>query len=115
MAGLRGGIRPGAGRPKGEETVMVRVPKGCLDTVRKLISSYKNQAESFVSSSKWQPLSSLPDPDRRIDLWCVQDDRCGCVYDVSSDNYLDGTRRKAYWVLKATAWRYSELVVAPDF
>ncbi|MFM5525167.1 hypothetical protein ACET73_05250 [Aeromonas veronii] len=38
----RGGARDGAGRPKGEETVMVRVPKGCLEQVRALISVYKN-------------------------------------------------------------------------
>ena len=38
----RGGARDGAGRPKGEETVMVRVPKGCLEQVRSLISVYKN-------------------------------------------------------------------------
>lgn len=38
----RGGARPGAGRPKGESTTMVRVPDGCLEAVRALISAYKN-------------------------------------------------------------------------
>ncbi len=38
----RGGARDGAGRPKGEETVMMRVPKGCADQVRALIWIYKN-------------------------------------------------------------------------
>lgn len=38
----RGGARAGAGRPKGEETTMVRVPDGCLDAVRALISAYRN-------------------------------------------------------------------------
>ncbi|WP_421310483.1 hypothetical protein, partial [Aeromonas sp. 603696] len=34
----RGGARDGAGRPKGEETTMVRVPNGCLEAVRSLIT-----------------------------------------------------------------------------
>lgn len=38
----RGGARPGAGRPKGETTTMVRVPDGCLEQVRQLISAYRN-------------------------------------------------------------------------
>ncbi|WP_439829450.1 hypothetical protein [Aeromonas veronii] len=38
----RGGARAGAGRPKGEETTMVRVPEGCLEAVRALISAYRN-------------------------------------------------------------------------
>ena len=38
----RGGARDGAGRPKGEETTMVRVPNGCLDAVRSLITDHKN-------------------------------------------------------------------------
>lgn len=38
----RGGARPGAGRPKGETTTMVRVPDGCLEQVRQLISVYRN-------------------------------------------------------------------------
>ncbi|WFF99914.1 hypothetical protein [Aeromonas caviae] len=37
----RGGARAGAGRPKGEETTMVRVPQGCLEAVRALISEYR--------------------------------------------------------------------------
>lgn len=44
----RGGARDGAGRPKGEETVMVRVPKGCLEQVRALISVYKTTGEPPV-------------------------------------------------------------------
>ncbi|RQM71374.1 hypothetical protein [Aeromonas enteropelogenes] len=38
----RGGARAGAGRPKGEDTIMVRVPEGCLEAVRALISAYRN-------------------------------------------------------------------------
>ncbi|WP_413795958.1 hypothetical protein [Aeromonas dhakensis] len=45
MAGLRGGARPGAGRPKGEDTTMVRVPDGCLDMVRALIAVYRKGGE----------------------------------------------------------------------
>lgn len=41
----RGGARPGAGRPKGETTTMVRVPDGCLEQVRQLISVYRNGGE----------------------------------------------------------------------
>lgn len=111
----RGGARDGAGRPKGEETVMVRVPKGCLDSVRNLISSYKNQTELPAASSRWQPLSSPPEPGRRIDLWTVLDGVGSCYYNHSSDNFLSDSRRKATWTTRATAWRYSELVVAPDF
>ncbi|WP_157830552.1 hypothetical protein [Aeromonas sobria] len=111
----RGGARDGAGRPKGEETTMVRVPNGCLEAVRSLISSYKNQSEPLSFGSRWQPLSTPPEPDRRIDLWCVQDGSGSCCYNISSDHFLNDTRRKAHWVLKSTAWRYSELVVAPDF
>lgn len=41
----RGGARPGAGRPKGEQTKMVRVPLGCLDEVRTLIKLYRGLNE----------------------------------------------------------------------
>lgn len=111
----RGGARDGAGRPKGEETTMVRVPNGCLDAVRSLISVYKNQSEPVVSVPRWQPLSLRPDPGRLIDLWYVHEGHGSCVYNISSDNYLNGTRRKASWVLASTAWRYSEVVQAPNF
>ncbi|MCF5857592.1 hypothetical protein K3H44_20220 [Aeromonas veronii] len=60
----RGGARDGAGRPKGEETVMVRVPKGCLEQVRSLISVYKNTGSLPVI------VDPLPDGDRhtQVDL-----------------------------------------------
>ena len=41
----RGGVRQGAGRPKSEPTVMVRVPVGCLDEVRTLIKLYRGLNE----------------------------------------------------------------------
>ncbi len=47
----RGGARDGAGRPKGEETVMVRVPKGCLEQVRALISVYKTTGQLPASDA----------------------------------------------------------------
>ncbi|UML95631.1 hypothetical protein [Shewanella xiamenensis] len=37
----RGGARKGAGRPKSEPTVMVRVPQGCLLDVRCIIEKYR--------------------------------------------------------------------------
>ncbi|WP_290437961.1 hypothetical protein [Aeromonas caviae] len=46
----RGGARPGAGRPKGETTTMVRVPEGCLEAVRHLISVYRNGGDLPVTS-----------------------------------------------------------------
>ena len=42
-----GGARKGAGRPKSEETIMVRVPKGCLSDVRALIQKYKLKLALF--------------------------------------------------------------------
>lgn len=60
---IRGGARPGAGRPKGEKTTMVRVPDGCLEQVRYLISVYRNAGQ----------LPSLPaqqagDAHKQVDL-----------------------------------------------
>lgn len=42
-----GGAREGAGRPKSEPTVMVRVPQGCLDDVRTLIECYRGLNECY--------------------------------------------------------------------
>lgn len=42
-----GGARKGAGRPKSEPTVMVRVPEGCLDDVRTLIECYRGLNECY--------------------------------------------------------------------
>lgn len=42
-----GGARKGAGRPKSEPTVMVRVPEGCLDDVRALIECYRGLNECY--------------------------------------------------------------------
>ena len=43
----RGGARKGAGRPKSEPTVMVRVPEGCLADVRALIECYRGLNECY--------------------------------------------------------------------
>lgn len=51
MSENHGGLRKGAGRPKGTKTAepdkMVRVPLGCLDEVRELIARYKSTAVDF--------------------------------------------------------------------
>lgn len=64
----RGGARDGAGRPKGEETTMVRVPHGCLEDVRALISDYKNQVSRSTGGIvlDWRPKTELPEPGRHV-------------------------------------------------
>ncbi len=49
----RGGARPGAGRPKGEQTKMVRVPLGCLDDVRALIERYRSLGVQPDGQTDW--------------------------------------------------------------
>ncbi|MFV0594405.1 hypothetical protein [Shewanella sp.] len=49
----RGGARKGAGRPKSEPTVMVRVPQGCLDEVRALIERYRSVAVESDGQTDW--------------------------------------------------------------
>lgn len=112
---MRGGFREGAGRPKAIPSVQVRVPESLVPRVQSLISCYKNQTSEPVSSAQWHPVSVMPDSDRRIDLWCVQDGQGSCCYDISSDMFRCSTRRKAYWVMKCTAWRYSTPVEPPSF
>jgi hypothetical protein len=41
-----GGSREGAGRPKSEQTKMMRVPLGAESLVRELIESYKRNADN---------------------------------------------------------------------
>lgn len=54
----RGGARPGAGRPKGETTTMVRVPDGCLEAVRALIFAYrKGEALPAPAAPVAEPVS----------------------------------------------------------
>lgn len=49
----RGGARKGAGRPKSEPTVMVRVPAGCLDEVRSLIERYRSLGVESDGQTDW--------------------------------------------------------------
>lgn len=49
MSNSRGGSRPGAGRPKSEETKLVRVPVGAESLVKHLISVYKNFDSDDIS------------------------------------------------------------------
>lgn len=63
MDSKRGGARVGAGRKKGEETTMVRVPQGCLEAVRDLISVYRNGGNlpvTPVASADTLPAQPLP-------------------------------------------------------
>ncbi|MFM5581889.1 hypothetical protein ACET8Y_04010 [Aeromonas veronii] len=55
----RGGVRAGAGRPKGETTTMVRVPDGCLQAVRSLISDYKHGVINEPFSYDWHHIDVL--------------------------------------------------------
>ncbi len=45
----RGGVRVGAGRPKSEQTKLVRVPVGAESLVKHLISVYKNYDSDDIS------------------------------------------------------------------
>lgn len=64
----RGGARDGAGRPKAEETVMMRVPKGVHDTVKFLISDYKNHGLRPTGGIHlvFHPKTELPEPGRLV-------------------------------------------------
>ncbi len=43
----RGGTRPGAGRPRCEDTKMCRVPVGCIPAVKELVASYRAKAKAL--------------------------------------------------------------------
>ena len=49
----RGGVREGAGRPKTEKTLMVRVPLGCVDDVKALIARYKATSIEHDGQTDW--------------------------------------------------------------
>lgn len=49
----RGGARKGAGRPRSEQTKMVRVPLGCLDDVRALIDRYRSVSVESDGQTDW--------------------------------------------------------------
>lgn len=44
----RGGVRKGAGRPKSENTKMMRIPVGAEQLVKHLISVYKNYNSDVI-------------------------------------------------------------------
>ncbi|MEL4274920.1 hypothetical protein AAEH77_00105 [Shewanella xiamenensis] len=46
----RGGARPGAGRPKGEPTKMMRIPLGAEDLVKSLLEVYKTDCGAAAAS-----------------------------------------------------------------
>jgi hypothetical protein len=48
-----GGAREGAGRPKTEKTMMVRVPLGCVDDVKALIARYKTTSIESDGQTDW--------------------------------------------------------------
>ncbi|WP_238155592.1 hypothetical protein, partial [Aeromonas salmonicida] len=110
-----GGFREGAGRPKAIPSVQVRVPESLVPRVQALISCYKNQTFEPVVSTQWHPVSVTPDSGSRIDIWCVENGKSWCCYDISSDMFQASSRRNEYWVKKITAWRYSTPVDPPSF
>lgn len=112
---MRGGHREGSGRPRQEPTIQIRVPESLVFRVQGLITCYKNQTPEPAAVSEWQPLSSLPESGRRVDLWCVEGAKSGCLYDINSGMFSADCRRKAFWVAKVTAWRYSAPVLPPSF
>ncbi|WP_461605646.1 hypothetical protein [Aeromonas allosaccharophila] len=65
----RGGARAGAGRPKGEETTMVRVPEGCLEAVRALISAYRNGETLPAPSAPVAEPVALTDAQKAWDVY----------------------------------------------
>lgn len=48
---MRGGVRVGAGRKKGEPTKMVRVPESIVPMISGLISAYRSQSDLDVLSA----------------------------------------------------------------
>lgn len=110
MAGVRGGARPGAGRPKGEQTTMVRVPDGCLEAVRALISVYRQTGTLPVYGEPLQgdsytqidlPLSE-PVPDMGP-LECKAHEAWAVFNDVIMANVFGINLRERYFNMAADA------------
>lgn len=70
---------------------------------------------SHTQIDGWHPITELPEPGRRIDVWSVEDGYGNCVYDLGATHYIADSIRSAHWVKKVTAWRYSTPVLAPLF
>lgn len=83
----RGGARDGAGRPKGEETVMVRVPKGVADQVKALISDYKKQVHRPAGGIhlSFHPKTQLPVAGRKCVVRNREDGRTWYEWGVHAE------------------------------
>lgn len=111
----RGGVRDGAGRPKGEPTTMVRVPDGCLDAVRSLITDHKNQVVRPVCGEivyDWKPLTQRPDPGRKIVVWHGADFQFA-EHAVNSEWLLHQLDTNS--IKRVTAWCYQSPITPPCF
>jgi hypothetical protein len=58
----KGGKRPGAGRKRGEPTVVVRVPVGVLAEVQALVRQHKEGTLKSVTESTAEPVSNAVVP-----------------------------------------------------
>ena len=72
---MRGGVRSGAGRPKSEDSAVVRVPSGCLDAVKSVIETYKITGSVSLPSSRsaivfdWKSFDEPPPPGIKVLLY----------------------------------------------
>ncbi|WP_323897725.1 hypothetical protein [Aeromonas allosaccharophila] len=100
----RGGARDGAGRPKGEETVMVRVPKGVADEVKALISDYKKQVHRPAGGIhlSFHPKTQLPVSGRECIARCRENDRTWYEWGISADMLIQVI------LVKSTQWHNRE-------
>ncbi|GAA4492884.1 hypothetical protein [Pseudaeromonas paramecii] len=117
---MRGGARVGAGRPKAEETVAVRVPVGCLDAVRDFISAYRTGVlpaqSSFGFALDWHPTSFLPDVGRQLVVWCrFKDGDPYCRFYINSDWYLKSLLCLGPYEFGMFAWAYQPELSPPSF
>ncbi|MBJ7583092.1 hypothetical protein [Aeromonas veronii] len=110
----RGGARDGAGRPKGEETTMVRVPNGCLEAVRSLITDHRNGLSTSlqVQVYDWRPLTERPDLGRKIVVW-HGDDYQFAEHALNAEWLLHNLDNNKVKHIKA--WCYQHPITPPDF
>lgn len=110
----RGGARDGAGRPKGEDTVMVRVPKGVVDQVKALISDYKKQVAPSPGgiALEFRPKTDLPDPGRHVVVRYRDHSRSWYSWGVNSDMLIAILKVKpSQWHTREELTRSKQLVV----
>jgi hypothetical protein len=111
----RGGVREGAGRPKGEATTMVRVPEGCLEQVRAVITDHRNQVDRPVGGGivyDWKPLTQRPEPGRKIVVWHAAEFQFA-EHMVNSEWLLRQLEMKK--TKHVTAWCYQHPITPPCF